>query len=297
MTEQKAKRIRSMNWDEEERQLFRSILRDYSHIIEEKSLNANSNKSKTKAWEAVHQKFNELNSRPRDLRQLQTQWKHMKMNARKVYSDYTREQKKTGGGQGPTIPDEIVMEIKDIMNPAELLRDHNVYDSDGPIIQLSTYEEPSTSEEVDTQLKIFENDILSPMESEEFTEVESEHVEIKEMKQFVNEGASTSKGKDIPCISTPIRKNFKNVERKISKKDQEYVASMVQLSTELKEKEHNKYMEFLEIEHKRRMRIMAREHRMVEKEHSLKKKVQEETLKNILLQRENIKNTNKHNEL
>ncbi|CAG9840742.1 unnamed protein product [Diabrotica balteata] len=89
------------------------------------------------------------------------------MNARKVYSDYTREQKKTGGGQGPTIPAEIVMENKDIMNPAELLRDHNVYDSDGP---------------------------------------------------YVNKGASTSKGKDIPCISTPIRKNFKNVERIISKK-------------------------------------------------------------------------------
>ncbi|CAG9839931.1 unnamed protein product [Diabrotica balteata] len=138
MTEQKAKRIRSMNWDEEERV---SLIN--------------------------------LNSRPRDLRQLQTQWKHMKMNASKVYSDYNRELKKTGGGQGPTIPDEIVMEIKDIMNPADLLRDYNVYDSDDPVTQLSTYEmEPITSEEVDTQLK-----------SEEFTEVESEQVEIEEMKQ------------------------------------------------------------------------------------------------------------------
>ncbi|XP_072385999.1 uncharacterized protein [Diabrotica undecimpunctata] len=112
--------------------------------------------------------------------------------------------------------------------------------------------EPSTSEEVDTQLKIFENDILSPMESEEFTEVESEQVEIEKIKQYVNEGASTSKGKDIPSISTPIRKNIKNMERKISKKiskgnlkedaaksqimskDQEYVASLVQFSRELK---------------------------------------------------------------
>ncbi|XP_072390908.1 uncharacterized protein [Diabrotica undecimpunctata] len=91
------------------------------------------------------------------------------------------------------------MEIKDIMNPAELLRDHNVYDSDGPIIQLSNYEmEPSTSEEVDTQLKIFENDILLPMESEEFTEVESEQVEIEEMKQYVNEGASTYHASPLP---------------------------------------------------------------------------------------------------
>lgn len=55
----------------------------------------------------------------------------MKMNARKSCSTYKREINKTGGGARPTTPNNACIEIKDLLNPAELLRDHNIYDSDG----------------------------------------------------------------------------------------------------------------------------------------------------------------------
>ncbi|XP_072934904.1 uncharacterized protein [Epargyreus clarus] len=127
------KRARSMNWDEEEKQLLRAVLKDHAEIIENKSLDTNSNKTKCKAWEEVHKRFNELNVRNRQLSQLKMQWKAMKMYARKTCSSFTKECNETGGGARPRTPDNTYMEIKDLLNPAELLKDENIYDSDGII--------------------------------------------------------------------------------------------------------------------------------------------------------------------
>lgn len=55
----------------------------------------------------------------------------MKIRAKKTYGTYNRERNKTGGGERPPTPDDAVIEIKDLLNPAELLKDHDIYDSDG----------------------------------------------------------------------------------------------------------------------------------------------------------------------
>ena len=55
----------------------------------------------------------------------------MKINARKTYSTYKKQYNKTGGGARPATPEDAVIEITDLLNPAELLIDHNIYDSDG----------------------------------------------------------------------------------------------------------------------------------------------------------------------
>ncbi|XP_023936378.2 uncharacterized protein LOC112044689 [Bicyclus anynana] len=89
------KRIRSSNWDEAEKQLFRSVLNEYVHILENKSLNTNSNKLKNKAWEEVHNKFNQLNSRNRNLCALKIQWKSIK--AHKTFRTFKKEPSETGG--------------------------------------------------------------------------------------------------------------------------------------------------------------------------------------------------------
>lgn len=36
--------------------LFRSVMKDYAQVIENKSLDTNTNKIKTKAWEEVYKK-------------------------------------------------------------------------------------------------------------------------------------------------------------------------------------------------------------------------------------------------
>ncbi|CAH0731027.1 unnamed protein product, partial [Brenthis ino] len=113
------KRIRSINWDEEEKRLLRSVLRDYTKIIENKSLNTNTNKIKTKAWEEVHKKFNELNCRQRELGQLKVQWKSMNVNARK----HT-----------------VHIKLKLIKWAVGAAEDHNPYDSDG-LVPISSIDE------------------------------------------------------------------------------------------------------------------------------------------------------------
>lgn len=55
----------------------------------------------------------------------------MKINARKEVSLFKRASIKTGGGGRPQTPTDDVIEINDLLNPAELLRDENIYDSDG----------------------------------------------------------------------------------------------------------------------------------------------------------------------
>lgn len=52
----------------------------------------------------------------------------MKVNARKTYSAFKNEVHKTGGGARPAAASPVasVIEIKYLLNPAELLRDHNV---------------------------------------------------------------------------------------------------------------------------------------------------------------------------
>ncbi|CAK1591360.1 unnamed protein product [Parnassius mnemosyne] len=46
------------------------------------------------------------------------------------YSTYKKELTKTGGEARPATPNDGVIEIKDLFNPAEVLRDHNIHDSD-----------------------------------------------------------------------------------------------------------------------------------------------------------------------
>ncbi|VVC94041.1 unnamed protein product [Leptidea sinapis] len=122
------KRNRSTNWDEDEKQLLLCILKDYTPIIEDKCLYTNSIKRKTKAWEEVHQRFNSLNNRNRDVNQLRLQWKSMKINARKTA--HSNNKRETSSGARPPSP-HITIEVKDLLNPAQLFPDLNKCDSDG----------------------------------------------------------------------------------------------------------------------------------------------------------------------
>ncbi|CAG5047042.1 unnamed protein product [Parnassius apollo] len=79
----------------------------------------------------------------------------MKLNARKKYSTFKKELSKTGGGARPATPNDGIIYIKNLLNPAELLRDHNIYDSDG-IIESSSSNKvilATTSETCDNTLQ------------------------------------------------------------------------------------------------------------------------------------------------
>ncbi|KAJ8720938.1 hypothetical protein PYW08_006403 [Mythimna loreyi] len=298
------KRIRSTNWDEEEKQLFRMVFKEHAQIIENKSLDTNSNRTKVKAWEQVHTKFNQLNSRPRDLSQLKIQWKTMKMNARKSYSAFKREANKTGGGTRPPTPNDAVMEIKDLLNPAELLRDDNLYDSDGVVVgkveikatgdlcnaQNSELTQPvensNTEEDQITNTAYIETveDVNDQVSRQKFTPVISPLVATPatptatKMDPIVAKNTQdTSKSIMTPVINrgtTPAKKvakrkinlnNIMNCDKNSKKED--YVNSMLNHSKMLKDEEHMRRME------------------MAEEEHAINMEIRRENLKYAILQR------------
>lgn len=48
-------------------------------------------------------------------------------------------QRQAEGGTRPPTPDDITIEVKDLLNPAELLKDHNIFDSDGYVSKSLKY--------------------------------------------------------------------------------------------------------------------------------------------------------------
>ncbi|CAG4960702.1 unnamed protein product [Parnassius apollo] len=166
-------------------------------------------------------KFNELNSRHRQLSQLKIQWKTMKVNARKKYSTFKKELSKTGGGARPATLNDGIIEIKDLLNPAELLRDHNIYDSDG-IIESSSSNKvilATTSETCDNTLQVSQDPIgATPM----------------------NKNMGTTSAEKVPK-----RKLMSNNK----KNHDDYLNNMLSHSKKLKEEEHRRRLEMAEEEH------------------------------------------------
>ncbi|XP_072400795.1 uncharacterized protein [Diabrotica undecimpunctata] len=124
------KRERCVNWESEEKHLLKNIVGYYLHIIENKDLSTNTNKSKLNAWLQITERFNAANVRTRDKKQLMNQWKLAKINCKKQMSQLRRELNKTGGGPKPPSPPPEVLEIAKMI-PLELKVDHNEFDSDG----------------------------------------------------------------------------------------------------------------------------------------------------------------------
>ncbi|XP_045530353.1 uncharacterized protein LOC123718041 isoform X1 [Pieris brassicae] len=126
------KRERCVNWEKKEKQLFKSILRPYISIIENKDLSTNINKEKMKAWSDITEKFNLANFRTRSKKQLMNQWKCIKLNTKKELSSRSNrfETSKTGGGQKPPAPSPDTMDVAEMI-PQEFEDDFNEFDCDG----------------------------------------------------------------------------------------------------------------------------------------------------------------------
>ncbi|XP_022819361.1 uncharacterized protein LOC111351592 [Spodoptera litura] len=260
------KRSRSINWNEEEKQLLRSVLKQYSQIIENKSLSTNTNTIKTKAWEEIHTKFNELNSRPRALSQLKHQWKTMKINARKTYSIFKKEANKTGGGARPTSPSDAIIEVKDLLNPAELLRDHNVYDSDGIII--AEFDNPSTSKTF--AIEVQDSPLLENIQKTNTAKIDNENIVISDDDIPVATTMKKNVPKKLPKRRLLASNNIKH-GNKTRKDHGDYVDNIIEHSKMLKEDEHKRRME------------------MAEEEHAIKMEIYRQQLKNVSMEAEILK--------
>ncbi|KAF5277180.1 hypothetical protein FQR65_LT03886 [Abscondita terminalis] len=157
------------------KQLLVLLLKDYASIIENKASNKNSNKRKSNNWKENHQKFNTATNRRRELSQLQVQWKTMKIVARKNVSHSKRERGRTGSRPKPSSPILVDMEIINLLNLGESIRDENKWDCDDslpifdPTLAIITTkvknEDLSNKEESDSSNSLDQRIILEELKS------------------------------------------------------------------------------------------------------------------------------------
>ncbi|KAF9409698.1 hypothetical protein HW555_010988 [Spodoptera exigua] len=281
------KRNRSINWDEEKKQLFRMVFKEHAQIIENKSLDTNTNRTKAKAWEQVHTKFNQLNKRPRELSQLKIQWKTMKVGARKIFNAFKRETNKTGGGTRPPTPNDTIIEIADLLNPAELLWDDNLFDFDGVVV--GKVEIQNIGDRLNTQnITCIETiaDVDDQASCQKFTPVTSSLIATPATPTATKMDSILVKTTEDRVIVTPMINRGTTLAKKVTKDHEGYVNSMISHSKMLKDEEHMRRMEMAEEEHAAKMKL-----------HAIEMEIRRENLKSAILQREILESQKEHDRL
>ncbi|XP_059220268.1 uncharacterized protein LOC106093181 isoform X2 [Stomoxys calcitrans] len=124
------KRHRSENWNDEDRELLKDLIKKRVKVIENKNTDTNTNKLKKAAWMELVDDFNSLcTSGIRNLTQLRSQWSTIKMTAKKEMLSYRKQAKLTGGGPPTSL---VALSGNDIAVwlPEEFVIDDNEFDSD-----------------------------------------------------------------------------------------------------------------------------------------------------------------------
>ena len=126
---------RSKNWSNDEKSDLVDFIRPRIGSIEDKICNQNNNKKKANAWENVHKEFCAKYGDVRTVSQIKEQWKALKIQAKKSYSNYKNELKATGGGPPPPEPKQFDQDIKDLI-PNEFEELVNPFDDDADSIDI-----------------------------------------------------------------------------------------------------------------------------------------------------------------
>ncbi|RVE47020.1 hypothetical protein evm_008302 [Chilo suppressalis] len=254
------KRVRSSNWDEEEKRLLRHLIMDKIDIVEKKECSTNTNALKKAAWQEILCSFNTINKKQRDMTQLITQWRNMKGQVKSRESEYRRARLMTGGGPPPPSPPPEDREILQII-PNEFVVDSNCFDSDSLFMKTITQSQIAETESEVT---------LIPTVSNERIDIEKS-VESSNPQADVEETVVAS-----PSLqSTPLASTYdtvlrsKNIKRKLYKPknkqnqmmDNDYEQQLFLLAKKSKENQERREDEI----HKKKMIILDLEQKYWEK--------------------------------
>lgn len=126
------KRPRAQNWDVNEKIALILNIRDHVAIIENKTKQTVSNKTKEEAWKAIQESM-KVEGFHREIPRLKEGWIRLKTQAKKNISTFNKLRKQTGGGPAPTTePWEFDYIIKEMI-PYEFEDDTSIYDSEGSL--------------------------------------------------------------------------------------------------------------------------------------------------------------------
>ena len=83
-------------------------------ILHSKLTNTVTNKRKNDLWEEITRAVNAVGYANRSVQEVKDKWKNLHSNAKKEFSAFKRESKKTGGGKAPKPPSVASEKIIDI---------------------------------------------------------------------------------------------------------------------------------------------------------------------------------------
>ena len=73
-------------------------------VIQSKLTNNITNKKKSQVWEEITKEVNAVGRANRSVQEIKDKWKNLHSTAKKEFSNYKKEYKKTGGGPPPKPP-------------------------------------------------------------------------------------------------------------------------------------------------------------------------------------------------
>ncbi|KAL4712824.1 hypothetical protein ACJJTC_011894 [Scirpophaga incertulas] len=256
------KRVRSSNWDEEEKKLLRQLILDKIDIIERKECSTNTNALKKAAWQEILCSFNTINSKQRDMTQLITQWRNTKGQVKSRESEYRRARLLTGGGPPPPSPPPEDREILQII-PNEFVVDSNCFDSDSIFIETmkqSQISERKSESEV-TLTPTVTNEIIDTEESAQLSNPQT-NIEAKVVASPSLQSTPLASTSDTVLNNKNIkRKLYKPLKNHNKRTDNDYEQQLFLLAKKSKENQERREEEI----HSKRMIILDLEQKYWEK--------------------------------
>ncbi|XP_028160584.1 uncharacterized protein LOC114352999 isoform X1 [Ostrinia furnacalis] len=91
-------RFRSENWTREEKDLLLELMRDSSHIVDNKQTDTDTNRRKHLEWLKIQNSLAEMTGKIRDVPQLKGRWRRMKMDAKNNILQNEKSERLTNEG-------------------------------------------------------------------------------------------------------------------------------------------------------------------------------------------------------
>ncbi|XP_047040883.1 myb/SANT-like DNA-binding domain-containing protein 3 [Helicoverpa zea] len=240
------KRVRSCNWDEEEKRLLRILVLERIDVIENKDTSTNTNTKKKASWQEILSCFNSLNKKKRDLKELTTQWRNTKGKVKSRESEYKRAKLMTGGGPPPPSPPPEDLAIIQA-TPNECIVDSNQFDSDS--VHITKIHESLTSGNIN----------LSPID-DPWTPMPGTSNQLKETKQISEDVGQPETNKGILCSASNRVHNTFSKKKCIPKKNKNNVENYERELFLLVKKSREREYERAEEIHKKKMSILDLEY-------------------------------------
>ncbi|XP_066026245.1 nuclear apoptosis-inducing factor 1-like [Pocillopora verrucosa] len=107
-----AKKVRKANFSPAEISVLTEKFEENMDILQSKFTNRYIKcKKKNKIWEEISEAVNAVGVTARSTQEVRDKWKNLQSHAKREFSSFKSEQKKTGGGPAPPNPSEASLKI------------------------------------------------------------------------------------------------------------------------------------------------------------------------------------------